>query len=113
MERIRPILDANADRLIEPSIDGEVLRFDGDCETFLVTRKFARDFDFCKTNRGSYDDIVVACLLILAQEFREHGFTWQTDGAWPDEHEDGIALVGGLRGDLVEPTGYYQPGPAY
>ena len=106
MARIRPIIKSSADRLIEPSINGELLRFDGDCETFFVTRKFHSDFEFCKTRGRGYDDVVVACLLILAQEFKNYGFIWNSDGVWPNEHEDGIKLSGIGRSDLIPPTRY-------
>ena len=69
-------------------------------ETFVFTREVAEeptyrkgegDFQFCKTARKPYDEIVVACL-IAASEMGV--ITWSSDGEGEDDYlTDGNALL--------------------
>ena len=54
----------------QPSYTNEEIRLNGDSskgedyETFVVTKKEI-DFEFCKTARQPYDEVVCACLLLM------------------------------------------------
>lgn len=56
--------------------------FNGYCETFSMPQTCTEvaAFDFCKTNHGVYDDVVVACLCLLA----ESGLSVRSDGDYYD-----------------------------
>lgn len=64
-----------------PAVTAEHVRFNGvgddGHETFLITRD-PTSFEFCKTARKPYDDVVVACL--MAAERSLPGFSWTSDG---------------------------------
>jgi hypothetical protein len=49
------------------------------------------DFQFCKTARKPYDDVVVA-ILIAARDIAPDAFSWSSDG-YLEEHADGLALL--------------------
>lgn len=71
-------------------IDAEVVRFDGQCETFLVKR-VGKGFDFCKTRRDGYDPAVTACLMALKECFPTM-VRVSSDGYWSDWSPKGVAL---------------------
>ena len=67
-------------------------------ETFSIVR-FRKGEEFCKTDRKPYDEVVVASLILLYEEFPSI-FSWSSDG-WlsdPDgELDPGIALARKVR----------------
>ena len=75
-----------------PIIDNDGIRFNGvdddGHETFLLDRRI-RSFDFCKTARKPYDDVVIA-VLIAASRVGNPGFSWSSDG----DDEPGIFYAG-------------------
>jgi hypothetical protein len=69
-------------------------------ETFYLTRnvqeapdyrKGEPDFNFCKTARKPYDDVVVA-ILIATRDIAPDAISWRSDG-FLEEHADGLALL--------------------
>lgn len=54
-------------------------------------RKGEGDFQFCKTARKPYDDVVVA-ILIAVRDIAPDAFSWSSDG-YLEEHADGLALL--------------------
>lgn len=78
-----------------PQIDDDAIRFNGvgedGHETFMVCNSPSA-FDFCKTARKPYDDVVVAVL--MAAETLLPGFEWSSDGDdEPDAFVEGEALL--------------------
>ena len=62
---------------------------DGEHETLIIYRNVNRDgWDFCKTARKPYDDIVTAILIRLANSYN---YTVNSDGSWLD-WQDGREL---------------------
>lgn len=113
LARIRPIVEAAGGMLQDVKLSDDAVFFNGTCETFYVQRVFEATypsqegcFAFCKTRADAYDPVVVACLVILAQELKGSGvgFTWDTDGNWPAEHRDGLELAGISAADAVAPS---------
>lgn len=109
--KIEPILAAHASILDEVELTDERLWFNGvgedAYETFVLDRAApARAFNFCKTAMLPYDPVVVACLIVIASVLKGHEvkFRWDTDGSWPDDHQDGIAICGIPWNDVQGPT---------
>lgn len=76
-------------------------------ETFGFMRKGEDDFQFCKTARKPYDEIVVACL-IAASEMGV--ITWSSDGEGePDYLTDGSALLREIQKETLELLRYTCP----
>jgi hypothetical protein len=75
-----------------PVITKTLIRFNGvdedGHETFWVEPGKV-DFAFCKTARKPYDEIVVACLMMM--EDINRGFSWSSDGD-AEDHREGLAL---------------------
>ena len=75
-----------------PKVDDESIQFNGvgneGHETFILTPK-AVEFEFCKTARKPYDEVVTACLLAAADHIPD--ISIRSDGIWA-EWEDGRAL---------------------
>lgn len=110
--RVKPILKAHASVLEDVEVTDEMVFFNGQCETFVLARvaesvpwREGDYFDFCKTRGAEYDPVVVAVLLIAAHELRNAGigFSWSSDGAWPEDHSQGIEVSGLGPEDLVGP----------
>jgi len=78
-----------------PQIDNEVIRFNGvgDAahETFYLAKQPSSSFQFCKTARKPYDEVVVAMLIMLSTV--NPIFSWSSDGQ-PADHVDGLSLFG-------------------
>jgi len=76
------------DEYREPEITNDVVRFNGvgddGHETFVMNRK-ATEFEFCKTARKPYDEIVTACLLCAVDHLP--GFDVRSDGYWGEWKE--------------------------
>ena len=77
-----------------PTISPGLIRFNGKGdeghETFMIDAGI-RDFNFCKTARKPYDEIVVACLFAMQTVFPKTQFTWSSDGD-PSDHIEGYEL---------------------
>lgn len=77
----------------KPEVDDEKVVFNGmgddGHETFWFD-KSGRGFDFCKTARKPYDEVVTACLIAAQIVFGED-ITVTSDGSWA-EWSDGAAL---------------------
>lgn len=73
-------------------VDSESIQFNGvgedGHETFILTPRGA-EFDFCKTARKGYDEVVTACLLAAADHIPD--MSVRSDGVWA-EWKDGRAL---------------------
>lgn len=105
--RLTPLIEENATRLgiRDIQIDDDMVFFNGQCETFVVTRVFHGSifngvcFDFCKTRQEAYDPLVIACLLIITDVLKDStvGFGWGSDGEFPHDHLSGIELAGMTR----------------
>lgn len=54
-------------------------------------RKGEGDFQFCKTARKPYDEVVVA-VLIAVRHIAPDAISWSSDG-YLEEHADGLALL--------------------
>lgn len=76
-----------------PRIDDGAIRFNGvdedGHETFFV-QYGPREFEFCKTARKPYDEIVVAMLFML--EHVNPSFSWSSDGD-SEDHQGGYDLL--------------------
>ena len=86
-----------------PEFDEAYIGLNGDGEdsheTFYLTPQ-ASDFEFCKTVRKPYDEVVVACLMLINENMPDGVFSWSSDG----EEEDwvrGIALAEKIIFDFV------------
>ena len=60
-------------------------------ETFIFTREANLNFNFCKTARKPYDDVVTACLIALGRAYGEK-VDIGSDGDWDGEWVAGRAL---------------------
>ena len=103
LERVRPLIERaeKAELIHDVQVDGDMIFFNGQCETFVVEREFRGSvyngitFSFCKTRRRDYDPVVVACLLHLTEVLGpETGFGWSTDGRYPEDHASGLEFAG-------------------
>lgn len=53
-------------------------------ETFVFTRKANLDFNFTKTNRKPYDEVVTACLIALGKAYGDK-VAISSDGEWESD----------------------------
>lgn len=74
-----------------PLVTPELITFNGreGCETFVFD--LSKGFNFCKTARLPYDDVVVAVLIVLKSNYGEL-LDVSSDGCG-DEWDEGIALA--------------------
>lgn len=77
-------------------VDDKLVQFngvgkDGFCETFTFTREANLDFNFCKTERKPYDDVVTACLIALKRAYGDK-VEIGSDGDWESDWVAGRAL---------------------
>jgi hypothetical protein len=98
-EAVGLVTQHGADYGIEDlDLDGEIF-FNGDCETFAVPADpdSVDSFNFCKTQYGRYDDLIIACLCLLA----EAGLSVSSDG---DKYDwaDGVKLASEFVGHEVK-----------
>lgn len=79
--------------------DTDEITFNGpegkDCEDFILPKAGKITFKFCKTGRLPYDNVVTACLIIMAHV---KGFAVSSDGE-PDEWSKGMTLVESTFGE--------------
>jgi hypothetical protein len=116
LEKIRPIVAKHAGLLSDVEVSDSAIFFNGCYETFHIprvatpandaTRDLGNMWAFCKTAGKAYDPVVVACLVILATTLKGQpvGFTWSSDGTWPQEHAVGLEVSGIPRKEAVGPT---------
>ena len=102
---VRPILAKHDDILDDVIVDNEMIRFDGQCETFVLRRR-GSDYEFCKTRHREYDPVVVACIIVAANVANHHRlkFNWSTDGNWPEELQAGVDLAADAGINPVGPS---------
>jgi hypothetical protein len=55
-------------------------------ETFYISPRYTKEWNFCKTARKPYDTVVVAFLVMLNDVNPD--FTWSSDGE-DEDHEAG------------------------
>lgn len=79
------------------SVDQGEIWFDGECETFSIPKNPELvKFDFCKTNRYQYDDVVVGVLAILA----EAGLNVSCDG-FKEDYQPGLDRISQVAGRKI------------
>lgn len=118
IEDVRKVLEVRKDLICReydsPDVpyecDSEHIRFNGKGdeghETFLVKRDTSDyNWNFCKTARKPYNEVVEACLTILAHYFKDD-FKVSSDGEWNEWLEgawedtgSGVKLVVELFGE--------------
>ena len=102
----------------EPTINNELISFNGDGENGLAHETFLYNFDakpfkfeFCKTARKPYDQAVCLCLLALANNIE--GFEFSSDGDKEDWQPaidfylgmEGVQMSDNLKKSLEEILG--------
>ena len=112
---VRLLFDYNHEEYIKDLVINEdVIRFDGQCETFLFERKIREQYDFenentifsfCKTNRQPYDKFVKAVLLIAEKHYGSNKLKITCDDSYHGEisltlknWKEPLSLVNSLKG---------------
>lgn len=92
VEGVKKIANSSV-ALVEIEFGADYIKLNGvegeDYEDFFLSAK-PTGFEFCKTARRPYDEIVVAILMMV--ENIVPGFSWSSDGD-PEDHQDGLNLL--------------------
>lgn len=90
-----PLSDSEGNPKTSPDITTKFISFNGDGddahETFYISKIRRKDFNFCKTARKPYDEVVVAILLLI-EYIAPEKFIWSSDGN-EEDHEAGKQLI--------------------
>jgi len=79
----------------KPIVNSESVTFNGEAEQSHETFDFGTDssgFDFCKTARKDYDEVVVACLMRIRHYFPESVVDISSDAQNLNDIKEGVAL---------------------
>ena len=102
--KLLPVFREKKIVLLDLTADGELVRFDGECETFYMARESDARlsstgwfFEFCKTSRGAYDLAVTAALIVFKHHFGDD-IRISSDGEIGEEWDPAIALTSSILG---------------
>lgn len=103
-----PLADWDGKKDTQPVVTPELIAFNGvgedSHESFVVEPK-STPFEFCKTNRKSYNLIVGVCLFILSERLGEEHFNFSSDGRWGEEDgwDEAAAVYEAVFGREISP----------